>query len=472
MQSYQLRERSKPRFSPKARRHLPRHTKGLESIIATGTKVNKDITLTNETQVTMDPPDIKTADDMIKEMWLDMKSMKNEVKAVNDNIEIVKSDIKNNYDDLLVKVDGFKKVTDDLESKVDLAHGRINTLESCYMDLYHENQALKNKQKACNIIIRGVPEKPREKMYETMGELFDTIGGNANYLLTDGAVRMGKLNRPQSKQDKKAPGAPNPTTAQPRPIRVFCKSLLLKGEIFRSLDKIKANPNFANVRLANDLNDGEMMEYKEVQLLHNAANKMPNVTSRMRGNKLEVDGKTYDRNNYQDLPHGLSLESASSILTKEGMAFASHCSPYSNLYPAGITEDDLTYNCSEQYIQYNKAIVEKEDVIAAKILSENNPYTIMYLGKSIKAGQKWKNMEKKVVKKAVHLKFSQNRKLHKKIIDSKAVRFYECTMHPIYGAGFSLATAETDTAAVKPTHQNYMGAILFGYKDEALKAKS
>ena len=81
-------------------------------------------------------------------------------------------------------------------------------------------------------------------------------------------------------------------------------------------------------------------------------------------------------------------------------------------------------------------------------------------------------MEKKVVKKAVYLKFSQNQNLHQKIIASKADRFYECTMHPIYGAGFTLATAETSTAAVKPTHQNYMGAVLYEYKSEALKAQS
>ena len=160
---------------------------------------------------------------------------------------------------------GFRKIADELQVKVDLAHDRIATLESCYMNLYHENQELKNKQKACNIIIRGVREKLREKMYETMGDLFATIGGNANYLMTDGAVRMEKLNRSQSKQGAKVRDA----TDKPRPIQVFCKSLLPKGEIFRSLEKIKANPNFANVRLSSGLNGDEMMQYKEV--LHTAA---------------------------------------------------------------------------------------------------------------------------------------------------------------------------------------------------------
>ena len=185
MQSYQLRETSKPKFSPKIRTYQSRQTKSQDPIIAT--EVNK----------------------------------------------------------------GFRKIADELQVKVDLAHDRIATLESCYMNLYHENQELKNKQKACNIIIKGVPEKPRMKMYETMGDLFATIGGNANYLMTDGAVKA------------------RDATDKPRPIQVFCKSLLPKGEIFRSLEKIKANPNFANVRLSSGLNGDEMMQYKEV--LHTAA---------------------------------------------------------------------------------------------------------------------------------------------------------------------------------------------------------
>ena len=92
-----------------------------------------------------------------------MKSVKEEVKGVNTSINSVKESIKINYDDLLEKIDGFKKMSEELEAKVEIAHDRIATLEDCYMDLYQENQSLKKKQKACNIIIRGVPEQNKER---------------------------------------------------------------------------------------------------------------------------------------------------------------------------------------------------------------------------------------------------------------------------------------------------------------------
>ena len=474
MQAYQLRDRKKTRFSPKQKRSSTKIPGDLDSTATdTTTKVNKpppiDLSEGAKMSETAEP-EIKTTDEMIKDLWLDMKAVKQEVKGVNASLNSVKDDIQSNYEDLIEKIENHRKAGEDLEARVDLAHDRIATLENCFMDLYHENQMLKNKQKACNIIIRGVPEQDKEKMHETMGELFGAIGGNANYLLTDGAARVGKYTKHQSKQ--LPVGAAGGTTAgrqnEPRPIRVFCKSLLLKGEIFRGVDKIKAVPKFANIRLANDLNDDELMAYKEIQLIHTAAQKIPNVASKMKGNRIEIDGKTYDRKNFHELPHGITLENASTILTNDGLAFASHCSPYSNLYPVKIEDDEFSYNCAEQYIMYNRAKSGGDEVVAAKILSEENPYTIMNLGKSVKNNQEWKKMEKTVVKKAVYMKFSQNKKLHEKIMKVKADRFYECTLHPVHGAGFTLKTAEKDTAAVKPTHQNYMGLVLHDYKAEAL----
>ena len=202
------------------------------------------------------------------------------------------------------------------------------------------------------------------------------------------------------------------------------------------------------------------MAYKEIQLLHMAAQKLTNVKSKMKGNRIEIDGKIYDCKNFHELPHGLNLEDASSIITKDGMAFASHCSPYSNLYPAKIDENRFGYNCAEHYIMHNRTKSGNDEVVAVKILSEVSPYTIINLGKSVKPSPEWKKTEKSVLKKAVNMKFSQNRGLHEKIMKVIANRFYECTLHPVFGAGFTLKEVGQGTVTVKPTHQNCMGALL------------
>ena len=239
MQAYQLRDRKKPHFFLKSKRSGSQRDIAMRATPAVA-KVNKELDPDLcEIGNIADPEPSKSTEDMIKDLWLAMKSRKDEVKGMNMNISSVKDDIKSNYSNLIEKIDGYKKVGEELESRVDLAHDRIATLENCYMDLYHENQTLKNKQKACNILIRGVPEQDREKMHQTIGDLLGAIGGNANYLLTDGAAWVGKYIRPNSKQGPIAGGTVTGRPNEPRPIRVFCNSLHLKGEIFRGIDKIK-----------------------------------------------------------------------------------------------------------------------------------------------------------------------------------------------------------------------------------------
>ena len=96
----------------------------------------------------------------------------------------------------------------------------------------------------------------------------------------------------------------------------------------------------------------------------------------MKGSGVEKDGKTYQRQDFDKLPHNITLEQTSTILTKDGVSFASHCSPLSNLYKCQIKEGDIEYNSAEQRIVYKLAKLSDDKVIAAKVLLEDNPYKI------------------------------------------------------------------------------------------------
>ena len=126
-----------------------------------------------------------------------------------------------------------------------------------------------------NLIIRGIPELPNEKMHEIMGELLDTVGSFA-YVATNGATRLGKRNKSRV----------NDPTATPRPIRLRCATVLQKGEIFRAIDKLKKVQKFKDIRVANELNKDDMLEHKEVQMLYAEASSLPNTQTRMKGNKI------------------------------------------------------------------------------------------------------------------------------------------------------------------------------------------
>ena len=82
-----------------------------------------------------------------------------------------------------------------------------------------------------------------------------------------------------------------------------------------------------NMAKVSATSDEEMLAYKEVKILHNAVLNIPNSTSKMKGNAIEIDTKLYQQKDFDKLPHNLSLEHASTIV----IMFTSHCSPLSNL---------------------------------------------------------------------------------------------------------------------------------------------
>ena len=139
-----------------------------------------------------------------------------------------------------------------------------------------------------------------------------------------------------------------------------------------------------------------MLAYKEVQILHNA---VLNSTSKMKGNAIEIDGKVYQQKDFDKLPHNLSLEHASTIVTKDGVMYASHCLPLSNLSESRITEEDTVYRSAEQRIVDKLALLSDDMAVATKVFFESNPYKIKSMSKQIKKSAEWSlEKEKEIVK--------------------------------------------------------------------------
>ena len=123
-----------------------------------------------------------------------------------------------------------------------------------------------------------------------------------------------------------------------------------KDDIFRAVAQIKLLHKFASISLINDLFKEDLLVHKKVYMLHTEAATKPNVTSRMRGNKIEINGKLYQRDQFDNLPFGVSRESASTVTTEKGIVFKSHCSPYSNLAPISLSDKLYDYSCVEHYL--------------------------------------------------------------------------------------------------------------------------
>ena len=394
-------------------------------------------------------PETKTSlEDMIANLSVQFATFDKTIKSMDDNIKATRAEMNTNQTSISSQLNDITNQNKLLEEKLSTANERIVTLENLYYDMYHKQERdLMNKQ-AMNLIIRGVPESQNEKMHEIMGELLDIVG-SFSYVNTNGASRIGKNNKPKA----------NDQNASPRPIRLRCATVLQKGEIFRAIDKLKKTDKFKEIRVANELNKDDMLEHKEVQMLYAEALSIPNTQVRMRGNRIEIDGHTYDRGQFNNLPKGISRSTASTVITDNAMAFQGHCSVYSNLGLCNFSDDLYNYVCVEQYMGYKKSKACSDDVAGAKILCEPNPYRIYQLTKDIEATQEWVKREHTVLKEGIRLKIAQNKQIQDELPNLKGKRIYEATYSRRYGAGFSLRDAHQGNFKITQGYENRMGKI-------------
>ena len=296
-------------------------------------------------------------------------------------------------------------------------------------------------------------------MFETMNELMAPLKGEVTYVQTDGASRIGQRDKGQQRGRRQGPD-------RPRPIRLFCTTRLQKGVIYRGIQKIRKIHKFANVTLSNDLDNDKMLVRKEVYTIFTAVKKIPNVQVQMKGDAIELDGHTYRRDQFQNLPHGISLEKASTVQTPDGVTFQGHGSPVSSLFQCEIDDGHRVYNCEEQQLVYYKAVECGDFVASAKVLCEVNPYTILEIGKSVIATKEWEDVEDNILKQCHRLKLEQNEDLRRKLQGYKVGAFYEATFNKSYGAGFNLESAEQGMKNPPQGFRNGLGHTIYELLEE------
>ena len=461
MQAYQKKTGKKHKISPRSTRSRSLRSASVESVPDDSIESvpndqnqqvnNPGINMAEGTDANLNP--MERLDAMMSKMCKNVKELTDKITTMQTDIMVIKDNQTANYDKLNDKLADCQKENSELKTELSKAVDRIDTLEQCYGNTYNSMERERKAKKANNIIIRGVPEKENEKMFETMNEFMVTLNGEVTYVQTDGATRIGTTVRGQQRGHRQAQD-------QPRPIRLFCTTRLQKGVLYRGIQNIRKNQKFANVTLSNDLDNDRMLVRKEVYTIFTAAKKIPDVQVRMKGEAIEIDNRTYRRDQFQNLPHGITLENASTVQTPDGVAFQGHGSPVSSLYQCEIDDGFRVYNCVEQQYVYYQAVECRDFVASAKVLCEVNPYTILEIGKSIVKTKEWEEVEGNILKQCHRLKLQQNEDLRRKLQGYNTGAFYEATFSREYGAGFKLETAEQGMKNPPRGYKNSLGVII------------
>lgn len=140
----------------------------------------------------------------------------------------------------------------------------------------------------------------------------------------------------------------------------------------------------------------------------------------------------------------------------------------SQWYKCTFTDDEgREYNCAEQYMMAQKALLFKDEDILLDIMYENNPSNIKKYGRRIKNfnSDVWDANKYNIVHKGNELKFTQNPRLLKKLVSTGDAILVEASPYDnIWGIG---TTNYSDKN--KWCGENLLGKILMEVRDNGNK---
>ncbi len=146
-------------------------------------------------------------------------------------------------------------------------------------------------------------------------------------------------------------------------------------------------------------------------------------------------------------------------------------SPFSQWHPSRFIVNGVEFNCAEQYMMYQKAMLFGDQETAAKILKATTPSEQKKLGRLVRNFDKdqWDNYGKKFVYDGNYAKFTQNPHLLEQLLQTKGTTLVEASpTDRIWGVGLS---EDDPRIRNRKTWQgkNALGHILTQLRENLLK---
>ena len=197
-------------------------------------------------------------------------------------------------------------------------------------------------------------------------------------------------------------------------------------------------------------------------------------TSRLVADKVTYQKKTYSYKHAQELAQTLKFFEKGVLKGKEYLAFQGRVSIYSNFFPCSIKVGGTKYNCAEQLYQHERCLFHGDAQAARSIMLQSDPVDMKKIARDIAAKDpnredKWQQQQaRKVMKTAVHLKFTQNSVLLEELKKTTEA-FVEANRYDsVWGAGLPI----TDKKVLDPNNwkgKNWLGEILTQVRSELKK---
>lgn len=141
--------------------------------------------------------------------------------------------------------------------------------------------------------------------------------------------------------------------------------------------------------------------------------------------------------------------------------------PFSQWHLSDFTVNDITFNCAEQYMMYEKAMLFEDYDTAVKILETDDPWEQKALGRIVSNfdPNQWNKVARDIVFAGNVAKFTQNDQLKEVLLETKGTILVEASPHDkIWGIGLR---AKDPRALNRETWRgtNWLGEVLTEVRD-------
>ena len=188
--------------------------------------------------------------------------------------------------------------------------------------------------------------------------------------------------------------------------------------------------------------------------------------SRMEGPHLVLDGKHFYRGNLHTLPSELDPFEVTSRSNSNTIAFFGELNPFSNFHEARFTCEGEDFHCSEQYIQWKKAIFFNDTIVERRILNSTDALDSKEIARDIKNfdKEKWNENAEELCYEGIKQKYEQNPHLKEALIDTGCKTLVESCFDNIWGTGLPLSDQNCLTES-KWKSKGILGRILMKIRE-------
>lgn len=316
--------------------------------------------------------------------------------------------------------------------------------------------ALDNQIRICNLRIDGKREIEDEDLTHFVMDLAKQVGANSlkpSDIIT--VERMGK--KPTAQQQ----GQHNKT--RPRTVMLTLVNKQIRNKIYFARSRLHNVDRFKGIYVNDDVaatTRRQREEYRSVAVIARSQG----AEIRIHDDGLVIDGKKYMLGEAHTLPMQYSMEKARTVESGGELYFASHHSFLSNFAYSPIVKDEVLYPTAEHLYQAQKCEHAQDMARLDRVIKATTPLEAKRIADEIKETPEWRGYRDEIMSSVIKEKFSQNRELAVKLVDTGVMQLNEATHNDYYGIGVAINSKAIKDKSYRGT--NRLGQILMARRDD------